>query len=76
VDPKLAQSEKSTHRQVDFPVMAIEHSPEKLASTRRRFQNYFFFVITFAGTTSRSISRYWAFSAGDLVKLAGALYIF
>jgi hypothetical protein len=43
VDPKLAQSEKFTHRQVDFPVMAIEHSPEKLASTRRRFQNYFFF---------------------------------
>jgi len=43
VDPKLTQSEKFTHRQVDFPVMAIEHSPEKLASTRRRFQNYFFF---------------------------------
>lgn len=43
VDPKLTNSEKFTHRQVDFPVMAIEHSPEMLASTRRKFQNYFFF---------------------------------
>jgi anaerobic magnesium-protoporphyrin IX monomethyl ester cyclase len=42
VDPNLSESEKFTHRQVDFPVMAIEHSPRKLASVRRRFQNYFF----------------------------------
>lgn len=42
LDPKLAQSEKFTHRQVDLPVMAIEHAPERLAAIRRRFQNYFF----------------------------------
>lgn len=43
LEPKLAQSEKFTHRQVNLPVMAIEHAPEKLAAIRRRFQNYFFF---------------------------------
>jgi radical SAM superfamily enzyme YgiQ (UPF0313 family) len=43
LDPKMANSEKFTHRQVDFPIMAIEHSPERLAAIRRRFQNHFFF---------------------------------
>lgn len=43
LDPKIANSEKFTHRQVDLPLMAIEHTPERLAAIRRRFQNYFFF---------------------------------
>lgn len=42
LDPEIAKSEKFTHRQVGLPLMAIEHAPEKLASIRRRFQNYFF----------------------------------
>jgi anaerobic magnesium-protoporphyrin IX monomethyl ester cyclase len=42
-DPKLAPSEKFTHRQTDLPLMAIELPPERLASIRRRFQNHFFF---------------------------------
>jgi len=42
LDPGLAQSDRFTHRQVDFPLMAIEHTPERLAAIRRRFQNYFF----------------------------------
>jgi anaerobic magnesium-protoporphyrin IX monomethyl ester cyclase len=42
LDPKIAQSEKFTHRQVGLPLMAIEYAPERLASIRRRFQNYFF----------------------------------
>ena len=43
LDPKIANSEKFTHRQVELPLMAIEHAPEKLAAIRRRFQNHFFF---------------------------------
>lgn len=43
LDPKLADSEKFTHRQINLPLMAIEHTPERLAAIRRRFQNYFFF---------------------------------
>jgi len=42
LDPGLAESDRFTHRQVDFPLMAIEHTPERLAAIRRRFQNYFF----------------------------------
>jgi radical SAM superfamily enzyme YgiQ (UPF0313 family) len=43
LDPKIANSEKFTHRQVKLPLMAIEHTPVRLAAIRRRFQNYFFF---------------------------------
>jgi hypothetical protein len=42
-DPKLAPSEKFTHRQADLPLMAIELPPQRLAAIRRRFQNRFFF---------------------------------
>ena len=42
IDPKLVADERFTHRQAAVPIMAIEHSPEKLAAIRRRFQNRFF----------------------------------
>jgi radical SAM superfamily enzyme YgiQ (UPF0313 family) len=42
LDPETAHSDQFTHRQVNFPLMAIEYAPEKLAAIRRRFQNYFF----------------------------------
>ncbi|MBI3570933.1 MAG: B12-binding domain-containing radical SAM protein [Gammaproteobacteria bacterium] len=42
IDPKLIADERFTHRQAAVPIMAIEHSPEKLAAIRRRFQNRFF----------------------------------
>jgi radical SAM superfamily enzyme YgiQ (UPF0313 family) len=42
IDPTLIADERFTHRQVAAPIMAIEHSPEKLVAIRRRFQNRFF----------------------------------
>lgn len=42
IDPGLVAAERFTHRQASLPVMAIEHAPEKLVATRRRFQNHFF----------------------------------
>jgi radical SAM superfamily enzyme YgiQ (UPF0313 family) len=42
IDPASVADEHFTHRQVSIPIMAIEHSPEKLAAVRRRFQNHFF----------------------------------
>lgn len=43
IDPRLVAAEQFTHRQASLPVMAIEHTPEKLVAVRRRFQNHFFF---------------------------------
>ena len=42
IDPASVADERYTHRQAAVPIMAIEHSPEKLAAIRRRFQNHFF----------------------------------
>lgn len=43
VDPDHIAPERFSHRQSELPVMAIEHSPERLTRIRRRFQNRFFF---------------------------------
>lgn len=43
IDIRLVDAERFTHRQSSLPVMAIEHSPERLVAIRRRFQNHFFF---------------------------------
>ena len=42
IDPARVADERFTHRQAAAPIMAIEHSPEKLVAIRRRFQNRFF----------------------------------
>lgn len=42
IDPTMLAAEQFTHRQAFLPVMAIEHTPEKLVAIRRRYQNHFF----------------------------------
>lgn len=42
LDASVVADERFTHRQALLPIMAIEHSPEKLAAIRGRFQNHFF----------------------------------